>query len=67
MPDKIKEVRVFKFPHATARVQIPDLTEEEYNRRWKIVHDAAAALLRDAERVKMEKARKEKENEKQCV
>lgn len=43
-----KEVRVFEYPNAIVRVHIPELTEEERNRRMKKVHDAAAALLRSA-------------------
>lgn len=55
MPDKVKEVKVFKFPNATARVTIPELPEEEYNRRFKRLHDAAKALLMDVEKKNKEK------------
>ena len=44
--DTYKEVRVFEFDNAIVRVHIPDLTEEERARRMKILHDAAAALLK---------------------
>ena len=44
--DTYKEIRMFKFPKMIARVYIPDLTPEERARRMKILHDAAARLLR---------------------
>lgn len=44
--DTYKEVITFNFPNMIARVHIPDLTEEEHNRRMKIIHDAAAELLK---------------------
>ena len=43
---KYKEVREFKYPNMTARVYIPDLTEEERNKRMKQIHNSAAALLK---------------------
>ena len=43
--DKIKKTIVFEYPNATFRVHIPDLTEEETERRKKQIHDAAASLL----------------------
>ena len=43
--DTYKEVRVFQYGHITARVYIPDLTPEEYERRRKIAEKAAVALL----------------------
>ena len=43
--DSYKEIKIIEFPNMTARVFIPDLTEEEYNRRMKIIHDAAVELL----------------------
>ena len=45
--DTYKEVRTFVYPNAIVRVHIPDLTEEERAKRMKMVHDAAAALLKD--------------------
>lgn len=60
MPDKIKEIKVFRYPNATVRVEIPELSEEEHNRRMKILHDSAAALLKEAER-------KGREDAKLCV
>lgn len=45
MPDTYKEVRTFHYSNAVVRVHIPDLTEEERNRRLEAVKKAAAALL----------------------
>ena len=45
MPDTYKEVRTFHYANAVVRVHIPDLTEEERNRRLEAVKKAAAALL----------------------
>lgn len=53
--DKYKEVKTFNFPNMVARVYIPDLTPEERERRLKLVHDAAAALLRCQEQNTAEK------------
>lgn len=56
MSEKIKEVLYFQYtePKSRVRVIIPELPEDEYNRRSKIRHDTTAALLREAERVKRE-------------
>lgn len=43
--DTYKEVRVFEYPNMIARVYIPDLTEDERQRRMKAIHKAAANLL----------------------
>ena len=45
MGDTYKEVRTFHYENAVVRVHIPDLTEEERNRRLEAVKKAAAALL----------------------
>jgi ribosome recycling factor len=45
MGDTYKEVRTFHYTNAVVRVHIPDLTEEERNRRLDAVKKAAAALL----------------------
>ena len=45
MADTYKEVRTFSFDNAVVRVHIPDLTEEERNRRMETIKRAAAALL----------------------
>lgn len=44
--DTYKEIRTFEFPGMIARVHIPDLTPEERSRRMKIIHQAAANLLK---------------------
>ena len=43
--DTYKEVRVFEFPCGTARVHIPDLTDEERERRMNKIAKSAALLL----------------------
>lgn len=53
--EKVKEVRVLKFNNGIARVTIPDLTKEEYNRRWRKVYKAAEELLKEQERVLIQK------------
>lgn len=45
VPDTYKEVKVFEYPDMTIRVYIPDLTEEERNRRMERIKKSAAALL----------------------
>lgn len=48
--DTYKEIRVFEYPNAIVRVHIPDLTEAERARRMKILHDAAANLLKEVKK-----------------
>ena len=43
--DTYKEVRVIEFPQGTAKVHIPDLTDEERARRMKQIVESAALLL----------------------
>lgn len=43
--DTYKEVKVIEFPNMIARVYIPDLTEEERERRMKRIKDATVRLL----------------------
>lgn len=50
--DTYKEVRTFNFPNCIVRVHIPDLTEEERERRMKAIHNAAADLLKEEFRIK---------------
>lgn len=45
-PDTYKEIKTFHFPGMVARVYIPDLTEEERNRRMNTIHNQAANLLK---------------------
>ena len=42
----IKETRVFTYPNAVVRVHIPDIDDEENERRMKLVRKAAEDLLR---------------------
>jgi hypothetical protein len=44
--DKYKEAKVFTFPGLTARVYIPELTEEERSKRMNAIHKQAANLLK---------------------
>ena len=48
--DVYKEVKVFEFPNAIVRVHIPDISDEENERRMKQVRKAAEALLREGKR-----------------
>lgn len=43
--DVYKEVIKIEFPNLIARVQIPDLTENERKRRMQAIYDAAANLI----------------------
>ena len=45
--DKYKEVRVFKYPDATVRVHIPELTDEEREKRLNALKRSAETLLRE--------------------
>ena len=45
--DVYKEVRVFEYPNMVVRVHIPDISDEENERRMKAVRRAAEALLRE--------------------
>ena len=44
--DTYKEVRTFVYPNAIVRVHIPDLAEDERNRRMKEVQRAAQQILK---------------------
>ena len=44
--DTYKEIKTYTYPNMTVRVHIPDLTEEERNRRMQKIHTAAAELLK---------------------
>ena len=43
--DTYKEVKVFNYPNATVKVYIPDLAEDEKNRRMNEIHKAAQQIL----------------------
>lgn len=45
--DVYSEVRVFEYPNMIVRVHIPDISDEENERRMKQVRKAAEALLRE--------------------
>lgn len=45
--DTYKEVKVFTYPNMVVRVHIPDLTEEERQRRRKELAKAAEALMKE--------------------
>jgi hypothetical protein len=44
--DIYKETRVFEYPNAIVRVRIPDLDDEEQNRRMALLKAAAANVLK---------------------
>lgn len=46
MKDTYKEVRTIAYPNMVARVHIPDLTEDERNRRMRQIAKAAEALIK---------------------
>ena len=48
--DVYKEVKVFEYPNAIVRVHIPDISDEENERRMKLVRKAAEALLREGKK-----------------
>lgn len=45
--DTYKEVKVFSFPNMTARVHIPELTDDEKARRMRAIYKAAEKLLKN--------------------
>lgn len=45
--DVYKEVKVFEYPNMIVRVHIPDISDEENERRMKLVRKAAEALLKE--------------------
>lgn len=45
--DTYQEPIILEFPNARVRVFRPVLSEQERKRRMKIIHDAAAELLRE--------------------
>ena len=45
--DVYKEVRVFEYPGWIIRVHIPDISDEENERRMKQVRKSAEALLKE--------------------
>lgn len=57
--EKIKEVREYKFPNATVTVRIPELSPEEYQRRHRLVEQAAIELLKEQQKVKRRENKQE--------
>lgn len=49
VPDTYQEPIILEFPDARVRVFRPVLSEEEKKRRMKIIHNAAADLLKSLE------------------
>lgn len=45
--DVYKETRVYEYPNAIVRVHIPDLSDEEQNRRMATLKAAAAEVLKN--------------------
>ncbi len=43
--DTYSKVKTFEFPNMVVRVQFPDLTPDERNRRMKTIHSAAKKIL----------------------
>lgn len=48
--DTYKETRVINFPGMIARIHIPDIDQEERNRRMLNIKKAAANLLRGTQK-----------------
>lgn len=48
--DVYKEVRVFEYPNMIVRVHIPDISDEENERRMKKIRKSAEALLKEVHR-----------------
>lgn len=46
---KIKEIKTLTFPNAIVRIHIPDIAEEEREKRLKEIHRAAEMILRSQE------------------
>ena len=49
VPDTYQEPIILEFPNARVRVFRPVLSKEERERRMKIIHNAAADLLKSLE------------------
>ena len=45
--DTYKEIKTFTYSNAIVRVHIPDISEEERNRRMKKIHNSASELLKN--------------------
>lgn len=47
MVDTYKEIKTFEYPNMTVRVHVPDLSEEERQRRLKAIQRAVVELLKE--------------------
>lgn len=54
--DTYKEIRTMELPGMFVRLFIPDLTQEEQNRRMRNIHNAAASLLMSVDKAAAKKA-----------
>lgn len=54
--DTYKEIKTFTYPNAIVRVHIPDLTEDERNKRMRRIAKAAEALIKASMDAGKEKA-----------
>jgi len=43
--EKYKEVRIMNLPNTVAKIYIPDLTDDERERRMQKIYSASAALV----------------------
>lgn len=43
-----RHVDTLNFPNVTARIYVPNLSEDENERRKKVLHNAAAAIIKEA-------------------
>ena len=48
--DAIKKIKTFTYADAIVRVHVPDLAEDERNRRMKEVRKSAEAILKGIEK-----------------
>jgi hypothetical protein len=61
--DKIKEVKTYVYPNAIVRLHIPDLTDEERERRMNEFKKATETFMKGVIRERMEKERKAAQDE----
>lgn len=47
MQDTYKEIMVFEYPNMVATVHIPSLSEEERDKRMRVIQQAAINLLKE--------------------
>ena len=54
MNEQSAKIRTFTYPNAIVRVIFPDISDEENERRMKLIKKAAAELLKEKVRVERE-------------